>query len=94
MSGKNVDTYISDSLLRYRVTPHATTGEAPSVLLMGRRLRTKLDLLVPSVKQHVENVQRSTVARSEHCGYRVFDKEKNVLVRNFKGGVKWICGNW
>ena len=28
--------------------PHSTTGEPPSLLLMGRRLRNRLDLLTPS----------------------------------------------
>ena len=45
---KNADEVITDSLQRYRVTPHGTTGEAPSMLVFGRRIRTRLDLLVPS----------------------------------------------
>ena len=35
-------------LLKYRVTPQATTGIAPTELLMGRRIRTHLDLLYPT----------------------------------------------
>jgi transposase InsO family protein len=36
---QDVNVVVTKSLLVYRNTPHATTGEAPSVLLMGRRLQ-------------------------------------------------------
>ena len=36
LSKSNMDAVISRFLLTYRTTPHSTTGEAPSVLLMGR----------------------------------------------------------
>ena len=36
-----VNVVLARSLLVYRNTPHTTTGEAPSVLLMGRKLRTR-----------------------------------------------------
>ena len=44
-------------LLSYRTTPHGTTGETPSQLLMGRQIQTKLDRLIPSVEQRVEESQ-------------------------------------
>ena len=53
LSGENSDNVLLTFLLRYRITPHSTTGESPSMLLMGRQLRTRLDLLRPSVKDHV-----------------------------------------
>ncbi|XP_065076820.1 uncharacterized protein K02A2.6-like [Ochlerotatus camptorhynchus] len=34
-------------LQKYRLAPHATTGESPSKLFLGRNLRTRLDLLKP-----------------------------------------------
>ncbi|KAL1446533.1 hypothetical protein MTO96_028799 [Rhipicephalus appendiculatus] len=37
--------------------PHATTGEAPAMLLVGRRLRTRLDLVRPSIEEHVARRQ-------------------------------------
>lgn len=36
--------------LKYRTTPHATTGMAPCELLMDLKLRTQLDLLMPDVE--------------------------------------------
>ena len=36
---------LADFLLRYRTTPHSTTGVAPAEWLMKRRLRTRLSLV-------------------------------------------------
>ena len=41
-------------LLNYNITPHSTTGEAPSVLLMKRKLWSRLDLIRPNLDSHVE----------------------------------------
>ena len=45
-------------LLAYRNTPHSTTGEAQSQLFLGRRLRTRLDLLKPEDKQRSDRPNR------------------------------------
>ena len=34
-------------LMAYRLTPQSTTGMSPSQLLLGRRIRSRLDLLAP-----------------------------------------------
>jgi len=88
----NVDTMIAKYLLVYRTTPHATTGEAPSVLLMGRRLRTRYDLMVPSVTAHVQRKQLTMQAKMESRGSRQFAVNDSVLVRNFCGMNKWEPG--
>ncbi len=48
-------------LLQYRNTPHSTTKETPAMLFLHRRLRTRLDLLKPSVKLTVEHAQKFNV---------------------------------
>ena len=40
---------ISKFLFKYRITPHTTTGITSAELLMGRKLRSRLDLLQPSL---------------------------------------------
>ena len=35
-------------MFQYRITPYTTTGVAPSQLLMGRRIRSRLDIVKPS----------------------------------------------
>ena len=54
---QGVNVVIARNLLKYRNTPHATTGEAPSVLLVGRKLRTRLDLILLSLQEHVKQKQ-------------------------------------
>ena len=41
-------------LLGYRTTPHTATGATPAEILMGRRLRTRLDILHPSLSAKME----------------------------------------
>ena len=90
LTHRDVDAVIANYLLVYRSTPHATTGEIPSVLLMGRRLRTKHDLMIPSVQAHVQKKQISMqkCTRSD----RQFEVNDAVLVRNFAGLNKWEQG--
>ena len=56
LTNKDMSAVIAKYLLVYRNTPHSTTGEAPSLQLMGRRLRTRLDLLIPSVESTLKLV--------------------------------------
>jgi len=61
-SNKNVsiNTLIQRYLLTYRVTPHWITKEAPSFLMFGRKVKTRLDYLKNSVENKVkrEDIQR------------------------------------
>ena len=80
-------------LLVYRNTPHSTTSEPPSLMLMSRRLHTRLDLLIPSVERHVEARQYSTmVSLTAHRGLRQFHAGDPVLARNYSKGEKWMPG--
>ena len=49
--------HLARFLLTYRITPHPTTGQAPSQLLMGRRLTSKFDLLYPRAERQVDAAQ-------------------------------------
>ena len=62
-------------------------------MLMGRRLRTRLDLRIPSVEKHVEARQYSTmVGPTAHRGLRQFHAGDPVLARNYGKGEKWMRG--
>jgi hypothetical protein len=39
-------------IFEYRNTMQCTTGETPATLMFGRKLRTRLDLILPAVKQN------------------------------------------
>ena len=44
---------LDNFLLSYCTTSHATTGETPSLLFLGRQIRTRFDLLWPDRERHV-----------------------------------------
>ncbi|XP_049275984.1 uncharacterized protein K02A2.6-like [Rhipicephalus sanguineus] len=74
-------------LLAYRNTPHVTTHEAPANLLLGRRLRTRLDVLKPAVGERVAYEQfKQTVNR--RCRVREVSVGDHVLARNYRGQPK------
>ena len=86
-----LETRIARFLFKYRVTPQATTGLTPAELLMGRRIRTHLDLLYPSVLQRIKGQQSLQKERADtHTCSRNIDVGDRVLCRNFGFGPKWL----
>ena len=53
MEGESMQAKLSRFLLKYHTTPHTTTGVPPAQLLMKRKLRTRLDLLLPNTASRV-----------------------------------------
>ena len=72
----------------YRATAHATTGVPPSVLLHGRHMRTKLNIMhydLPKVK--TDNVKDQVkLKQNKYKSYK--DQKKNVKV------TKLSVGDW
>ena len=92
MSG-SLEVRIARFLFKYRVTPQATTGIAPAVLLMGRSLRTHLDLLYPTVQERVRKKQMAQKESSDtHSQTRHFKPGDRVMGRNFGTGATWLPG--
>ena len=48
---------LSRFLIAYRNAPHATTGQSPASLLMGRNLRSRLDIIRPDIRHRVTRKQ-------------------------------------
>ena len=92
MSGP-LEVRIARFLFKYRVTPQATTGRAPAELLMGRRLRTHLDLLYPTVQERVRRRQMAQkISSDSHARIRQFRPGDRVMCRNFAMGPSWLPG--
>ena len=91
--GISLETQISRFLFSYCITPHSTTGVAPSELLMGRRLRSRLDLLHPDIAERVRKrqlVQKDS--HDQHCQQRDLSIGEIVWVRNHTTGRPWLPG--
>ena len=57
MISGDINSRLTKVLLTYHISPQSTTGVSPSELLVGRRLRTRLDLLKLNTAAKVEEKQ-------------------------------------
>ena len=69
---------IARFLFQYRITPQTTTGLSPAELLLGRNLRSRLELLKPNLEQKVAEKQRRQ--RFKHSRVRQFSVDEQVFV--------------
>jgi len=90
----SLQSRLSRFLFKYNITPHTTTGIAPSELLMGRQLRSRLSLLYPDVAStvdHKQNMQKQ--GKNNQSPIRRFKEGDLVLVENFtRSGERWLPG--
>ena len=93
VTGGSLENRISKFLFRYRITPHSTTGVSPAELLMGRKIRSHLDLLHPGVKARVFGKQESQkMHHDHHSKTRFMNPGDDVHVFNFGSGERWLPG--
>lgn len=88
-------TKLSKFLMKYRNTPHSTTGETPATVFMGRNLRSRLDLIKPDIRKHVVGKQENQAKAKSHgtAGkLRELYVGQEVNARNYSGKEKWIRG--
>ena len=87
----DIHTRLAKVLFSYRITPQNTTGISPAELLVGRRLRTRLDLLRPNLEERVERKQKEQKQRhSRIAKERKFEIGDLVYIRNYNQGGKWL----
>ena len=60
-------TKLSQFLLKYRIVPHATTDVSPAELFLKHLSHTRLDLLKPSMQEHVFNKQFEQKKHHDAC---------------------------
>ena len=88
-SKNTVDKHLASFLIAYRNSSHGTTTSSPAMLLLGRPLRTRLDLLDPSSEARVLDQQTNQVLN--HSGRNIeFEEGDKVLVRDYsQNKEKW-----
>ena len=79
--------------LQYWKTPHSTTGVSPAHALMGRRLKSRLDLLHPNMGA---TVQQNQYQQKWNHDQRVlqwsFNRGDWGFARNYRQGPDWLPG--
>ena len=91
-SGMPLEQTLASFLLHYRTTPHATTGVTPSSLMLGRELRTRLDLVMPEVAERVHTKQtQQKEYHDRHSQAQKLDVNQPVWARSFREGPQWVA---
>ena len=84
---------LARTLFTHRKTPHATTGVTPAELMLGRQMRTHLDLLHPDLTTNVQKKQLSqcgsTTGKTKLKNLKIGDP---VYARSYNTETKWQAG--
>ena len=84
---------IARVLFAYRITPLSTTGVSPSELLLGRQLRSRLDLIRPNTTARVEFKQQMKESHDDvHSRKRKIEVGNQMYMQNFSSGPRWLPG--
>ena len=93
MSGGSVEARVSEFLARYRITLQTSTGVSPAELLLGRKPRSRLDLVYPEIGRKVPQSQASQKqAHDWHAKERTMQEGEAVYASNFRRGPRWLAG--
>ena len=85
--------HLENFLLTYRTSPHATTDQTPSTLFLGREVRTRWDLLKPSLEKSVNEKQASQMSQHDaHAKERESFVGQQVMTKNLRPCPNWIPG--
>ena len=89
----SIETRVSRFLMQYRITPQTTTGISPAEMMMGRRPRSRLDLLIPNLATKMQHKQQSQKHyHDKRSRQRIFEVGDRVNVKNFPTGDNWLQG--
>ena len=95
MKSGTLSDKIARFLFAYRNTPHSTTGVSPAELLMGRKLKSPLDLLKPDLHFRVEEKQeKQKQYHDKSSRQRSFAIGDLVFIKNFSrsSADRWLPG--
>ena len=85
--GGSLNQKITCFFLQYRNAVHATTNESPAKLLLGRQLRSRLDLIKPNTRDTVEKKQFESFTEPKRSQFAEGEK---VMVRDYRKNTnKW-----
>ena len=80
----SLETKVARFLITYRTAVNTSTGETPSMLMLGRRMRTRLDLVKPTAKNY---------KLKPNLNERSFEIGQFVSIRDYRHNAsKWLPG--
>ena len=86
-----LEDWISRFLFAYRTPPHTTTGVSPTEILIGRKLKTRLELIRPVLEERVTDRQtRQKEGHDRTARDRVLQAGDTIYARNHNEGVTWV----
>ena len=95
MDGGDLEAKLSRFLFDYRVTPHSTTGIAPSELLMHHHLKTRLHLIKPDASGKVAAQQtKQKGMHDRHAKAILFASGDAAYALRYHGNKEsWVHGS-
>ncbi|CAC5415744.1 unnamed protein product [Mytilus coruscus] len=94
-SSSNDSGTVSKKLAQFlsanRNTKHSTTNETPAKLMIGRDLKTRMNLLRPNIENQVQIKQKEMCDRRK-IYQREFKDGQSVVVRDYSDKNKWTPG--
>ena len=90
----NWELVLAEWLLYQRKIPHSTTSVSPSELMLGRVIRSRLDLLHPDLHSRVENQQLQQKLNRDPVVPRMLQLSVGdvVYAKNYGVGRTWSSG--
>lgn len=82
---ENLEVNLQRLLITYRITPHSSTHKSPSELIFNKKIRSRLDFILPT-----KTVQSSCTNESKNV--RFLEEGDRVQCRNYIGKEKWKFG--
>ena len=80
-------------LFDYRRTPQSTTRKSPMEILNNWKMRSRLDLLHPSLQGKIHKKQKPMKETNDRRAHeRHFEAGDSVYIKNFGPGLKWLVG--
>nr|DAA65000.1 TPA_exp: gag-pol protein [Drosophila ananassae] len=87
-NGKNYKEEIQSFVLMYNVTPHGTTGVAPTKLMFNRVIRDKIPGIEEIEEQYLDSAEMDRDLVEKHKGKQATDKRRGARESDIKVGDK------
>lgn len=88
-SASNLREDINEFLQQYHKAPHSTTGQPPSLLFLGRIIRTRIDTVRPDLRLNIKNKDSVSSKSSIPRSFNVGDP---VMFRSYNSSTSWLRG--